>query len=81
MKKHIEILFIKLAIWILMSRNLTRCSVVSRRDNNDMWYMAERLEAIVQRMSEEYRAEHYGNEPDSAQQLKCIICKAKRTHV
>jgi hypothetical protein len=31
MKKHIEILFIKVAIWILMGRNLTRCVVVSRR--------------------------------------------------
>jgi hypothetical protein len=70
MKKHIEILFIKVAIWILMGRNLTRCMVVSRRDNNDMWYMAERLESIVQRMGEEYRAGHYGNEPDSAQQAK-----------
>jgi len=30
--------------------------------------MAERLESIVQRMDEEYRAGNYGNEPDSAQQ-------------
>ena len=70
MRKTIEILWIKLAIWVLLSRNLVRCNVVSRRDNNSMWYMAERLEAIVQRMGEEYRAGGYGDEPDKPQQAK-----------
>ena len=54
LKKHIEVLFIRLAIRILGGRNVTRCKVVSRRDNNDMGYMAEKLEAVCDRMLDEY---------------------------
>jgi hypothetical protein len=32
-------------------RNVIRSLVVSRRDNNDMWYMAEQLEGIVKPIS------------------------------
>lgn len=34
---------------------ITRSLVVSRCDNNDMWYMAETLEAITQRISNNYQ--------------------------
>lgn len=53
-RKHLEVLLIKIAKVILMSRNVPRCKVVSRRDNNDMWYMAERLDGICKRMLDEY---------------------------
>jgi len=61
MSKYFEVLLIKLAAWILMGRNLGRCKVVSRKDNNAMWYMAENLDAICARMLDGYN----GTEDDS----------------
>lgn len=43
-----------LAAKILIDRNVQRSAVVSRRDNNDMWAMAEKLEAIAKRISKKY---------------------------
>lgn len=37
-----------------MERNVSRCKFVSRRDNNDMWYMAEKLDSIIERMKDNY---------------------------
>ena len=54
LRKHFEVLLIKIAKHILMGRNLNRCKVVSRKDNNQMWYMAEKLGAICERMIGEY---------------------------
>lgn len=53
-RKYFEILMIWIAKSILIGRNLNRCKVVSRRDNNDMWYMAEKLDSIMKRMRHEY---------------------------
>ena len=53
-RRKLEASLIRLAIAILMGRNVQRSLVVSRRDNNDMWYMAEELEAIAQRISKNY---------------------------
>lgn len=53
-RRKLEVAMIRLAIAILMGRNVQRCRVVSRRDNNDMWYMAEKLEAIATRISKKY---------------------------
>ena len=54
-RKRFEVLLIKIAKWILMERNVPRSMVVSRRDNNDMWYMAEKLDSICDRMIDEYK--------------------------
>jgi len=43
-----------LAAKILIDRNVQRAAVVSRRDNHDMWGMAEQLEAIAKRISTNY---------------------------
>ena len=53
-RRKLEASLIRLAIAVLMGRNVQRSLVVSRRDNNDMWYMAEKLEAIAKRISENY---------------------------
>lgn len=53
-KRRYEVLLIGIARRILLSRNVARSMVVSRRDNNDMWAMAERLEAIESRMLSRY---------------------------
>ena len=53
-RKRFEVLLIKIAKWILMERNVPRSMVVSRRDNNDMWCMAEKLDSICDRMIDEY---------------------------
>lgn len=53
-RKHWEVLLIRIAKWVLMERNVSRCKVVSRRDNNDMWYMAEKLDSICDRMIDNY---------------------------
>ena len=49
-----EAWLILLAAKILIDRNVQRSAVVSRRDNNDMWGMAEQLEAIAKRISSNY---------------------------
>ena len=53
-RKRFEVLLIKIAKWILAERNVSRSMVVSRRDNNAMWFMAEKLESICDRMIDEY---------------------------
>jgi hypothetical protein len=50
----LEVFLIRIAAKILMGRNTKRAMHVSRRDNNDMWYMAERLESISLRMENKY---------------------------
>ncbi|WP_439878919.1 hypothetical protein [Pseudomonas prosekii] len=54
LRRKFEAALIRLAIAILMGRNVTRSLVVSRRDNNDMWYMAESLQDIAHRISKNY---------------------------
>ncbi|CAM3074182.1 hypothetical protein SAMN04490207_6154 [Pseudomonas gessardii] len=53
-RRKAEAWLIQLAAKILIDRNVQRAAVVSRRDNNDMWSMAEKLEAIAQRISKNY---------------------------
>ena len=53
-RRKIEAWLILLAAKILIGRNVQRSTVVSRRDNNDMWAMAEQLEAIAKRISKKY---------------------------
>ena len=53
-RRKLEAWLIRLAVSILMGRNCTRSAVVSRRDNNAMWAMAERLESIADRISSDY---------------------------
>ncbi|HHQ4536191.1 TPA: hypothetical protein ACSP48_001054 [Aeromonas veronii] len=52
--RHFEAWMVLLAAKILICRNVQRCKVVSRKDNNDMWYMAEKLELIAKRMRNKY---------------------------
>ncbi|KPB51463.1 Uncharacterized protein ALO57_00046 [Pseudomonas coronafaciens pv. oryzae] len=52
--RKLEAKLIRIAARILMGRNVARSPVVSRRDNNDMYYMAEQLEAIADRISRQY---------------------------
>lgn len=54
-RRQVEAALVNLAAWILIGRNVKRSAVVSRRDNNDMWGMAERLESIAKRMRDGYR--------------------------
>jgi hypothetical protein len=53
-RRKIESALIRLAAWILIGRNVHRCGVVSRRDNNDMYHMAEKLEDIAERIASQY---------------------------
>lgn len=53
-RRRLEAWFIRRASSVLMNRNVARCQVVSRRDNNEMWAMAERLEAIADRIKKGY---------------------------
>lgn len=54
-RRKVEALLILLAAKILDGRNVHCCQVVSRRDNNDMRYMAEKLEDIAERISTKYQ--------------------------
>ena len=53
-RRKLEAWLILLAAKLLIDRNVQRSAVVSRRDNNDMWAMAEKLEAIAKRISKKY---------------------------
>lgn len=53
-RRKFEAWLILLAAKILIDRNVQRTAVVSRRDNNDMWAMAEKLEGIAKRISKNY---------------------------
>ena len=53
-RRKFEAWLILLAAKILIGRNVQRSPVVSRRDNNAMWGMAEQLEAIAKRISKKY---------------------------
>lgn len=54
-RRKAEAWLILMAAKILIGRNVQRAPVVSRRDNNDMWRMAEQLEDIAQRISSKYQ--------------------------
>lgn len=54
LRRKLEAGMIRIAARILMGRNLHRSAVVSRRDNNDMWCMAEQLEGIADRITQQY---------------------------
>jgi len=54
LRRRAEAAAIRLAARILDGRNVARCAVVSRRDNNDMYYMAERLDGIADRITRQY---------------------------
>ena len=54
-RRKFEVFLISIARKILSNRNVNRCMVVSRRDNNDMGYMAEKLESIEARMLDRYQ--------------------------
>lgn len=62
-RRKLEAWLIRRAASILIERNCTRSAVVSRRDNNDMWGMAERLERIAERVSSNYTKGMTGYEP------------------
>ncbi|MGS7252355.1 MULTISPECIES: hypothetical protein [unclassified Pseudomonas] len=54
LRRQLESALILLAAWIIGGRNVTRSGVVSRRDNNDMYAMAEKLEDIADRIADGY---------------------------
>jgi len=58
LRRKLEAALLRLAARLLMSRNVTRSLVISRSDNNDTWYMAERLDSIARRVSRGYDEGH-----------------------
>lgn len=54
LRRQLESALILLAAWIIGGRNVTRSGVVSRRDNNDMYAMAEKLEDTADRIADGY---------------------------
>ncbi|EOG3619385.1 hypothetical protein ACK9U2_001220 [Pseudomonas putida] len=54
LRRQLESALILLPAWIIGARNVTRSGVVSRRDNNDMYAMAEKLEDIANRIADGY---------------------------
>jgi hypothetical protein len=57
-RRKLEVWLIGVAVAILRGRNVSRSMVVSRRDNNDMYAMSERLESIQKRMKTQYKEEY-----------------------
>lgn len=48
-RPRLEAALILLAAWLLAGRNVQRSGVASRRDNDDMGYIAGKLEGIADR--------------------------------
>lgn len=71
-RRKLEAWLIRRAAGILIGRNVQRSAVVSRRDNNDMWGMAERLESIATRINSNYtkRMENYERETSVYRRLE-----------
>lgn len=55
MREWYESFLINVAKKILIDRNVSRSRVTSRADNNDMWYMGEKLEGIELRIKTRYK--------------------------
>jgi hypothetical protein len=55
LRRKFEAALVRIAAWILIGRNVHRAGVTSRRDNDAMWGMAERLEQVAKRISSNYR--------------------------
>lgn len=53
-RHRLEAALILMAARIIAGRNVPRSGVVSRRDNNEMGYMAEKLEGIADRIKRQY---------------------------
>jgi hypothetical protein len=53
-RRRLEAALILLAAWLLAGRNVQRSGVVSRHDNNEMGYMAEKLVGIADRIKRQY---------------------------
>lgn len=53
-RRQLESALILLAAWILGGRNVSMSSVVSRRDNNQMFDMDFELRAIARRIRKQY---------------------------
>jgi hypothetical protein len=66
--KLLDLFLLKVAVWVLFERNVGRCKYISRIDNNSLWYMGEKIEAIIVRIHNDYRAEKCGDDPYFSQQ-------------
>ena len=47
LRRMLEVSFLRLAKYILKGRNVNRSRVISRRDNNDLYYAGERIDAVI----------------------------------
>lgn len=54
LRRKLEAALLRRIARMLKARNVTRSGVISRSDNNDTWYMAERLDSIARRVSRGY---------------------------
>lgn len=54
LRKIIEVILLRLAIYILKGRNIQRSRVISRRDNNDLYYSGEKIDSIIVRIKRDY---------------------------
>lgn len=55
MKARFEALLIRFSAWIILEREVERCQVVSRRDNNRMFEMGQQLKNIAKRIETGYK--------------------------
>ena len=55
MRARFEALLIRFAAWIVLNRNVKRCKIVSRRDNNQMFEMGWQLKNIAKRIETGYK--------------------------
>lgn len=52
MRVRIELLWLRLALYILQGCNVTRSQYTSRRNNNDLWYLGDKLIYIMDSIKE-----------------------------
>lgn len=79
LKARYEAGWIRFAARILLNRNVKRAAVVSRRDNNDMWYIAERLYAVANRIIDGYNRPEIANEAKRRESVMAMYCAGLST--
>jgi hypothetical protein len=55
LKKWFELTMLNIAYQIIYGRNVQRSAFISRRDNNELSHMGEKIEGIYSRIREDYK--------------------------
>lgn len=56
LRRKYEIMWLRLAVYVLSGRNFHRCEIISRRDNKGMDYATQNIERAIKRIENNYES-------------------------